>query len=154
MARGLPLLYFLLYIKNVYFFPFRQTHEIEEISSFPVIVSTLKCQPKKKKEKKEVRNKEKYPTMQLHTRTYLQFVYSKVELMTFLTPLLQIVMLALIAIFAIAHSGMASFRDAGERLIGERAYRVLFAGISLPLAVSTIVSFTSKVLRSTFSYVF
>lgn len=81
-------------------------------------------------------------------------MYSKVELMTFLTPLLQIVMLVLIASFAIAHSGMASFRDAGERLIGERAYRVLFAGISLPLAVSTIVSFTSKVLRSTVSYVF
>lgn len=49
-------------------------------------------------------------------------------------------MLILIIIFAAVHSGMASFRDAGEKLIGERAYRVLFAGISLPLAVSTIVS--------------
>jgi len=28
----------------------------------------------------------------------------------------------------------------GEKLIGERAFRVLFAGVSLPLAVSTVVS--------------
>ncbi|XP_020111958.1 15-cis-zeta-carotene isomerase, chloroplastic [Ananas comosus] len=53
----------------------------------------------------------------------------------------EVVMLILIIIFAAVHSGMASFRDAGEKLIGERAYRVLFAGISLPLAVSTIVYF-------------
>ncbi|XP_072961474.1 15-cis-zeta-carotene isomerase, chloroplastic [Typha angustifolia] len=50
-------------------------------------------------------------------------------------------MLILIFIFATVHSGMASLRDAGEKLIGERAYRVLFAGISLPLAFSTIVYF-------------
>ena len=49
-------------------------------------------------------------------------------------------MLILIIIFAGVHSGMASFRDTAEKLIGERAYRVLFAGISLPLAVSTVVS--------------
>ena len=54
--------------------------------------------------------------------------------------LIQVVLLLLIVIFAIVHSGLASLRDAGEELIGERAYRVLFAGISLPLAVSTIVS--------------
>ncbi|VFQ64845.1 unnamed protein product [Cuscuta campestris] len=53
----------------------------------------------------------------------------------------EIVMFALTLIFAIAHSGLASFRDQGERLIGERAFRVLFAGISLPLAVSTVVYF-------------
>nr|DAD25384.1 TPA_asm: hypothetical protein HUJ06_026848 [Nelumbo nucifera] len=47
----------------------------------------------------------------------------------------EVVMLILIFIFAVVHSGMASFRDLGEKLIGERAYRVLFAGISLPLAV-------------------
>lgn len=52
----------------------------------------------------------------------------------------QIVMFALTLIFAIVHSGLASLRDQGERLIGERAFRVLFAGISLPLAVSTVVS--------------
>ncbi|CAL9121457.1 unnamed protein product [Musa acuminata var. zebrina] len=58
-----------------------------------------------------------------------------------LSPSPEVVLLLLIVIFAIVHSGLASLRDAGEELIGERAYRVLFAGISLPLAVSTIVYF-------------
>ncbi|KAF2324142.1 hypothetical protein GH714_008078 [Hevea brasiliensis] len=49
------------------------------------------------------------------------------------------VMLILIFIFATVHSGLASLRDMGEQLIGERPYRVLFAGVSLPLAVSTVV---------------
>jgi hypothetical protein len=49
-------------------------------------------------------------------------------------------MLVLVLIFAGAHSGLASFRDTGEKLIGERAYRVLFAGTSLPLALTMIVS--------------
>ncbi|XP_015165262.1 15-cis-zeta-carotene isomerase, chloroplastic isoform X2 [Solanum tuberosum] len=53
----------------------------------------------------------------------------------------EIVMLSLTLIFAIVHSGLASLRDKGEELIGERAFRVLFAGVSLPLAVSTIVYF-------------
>lgn len=53
----------------------------------------------------------------------------------------EVVMLLLTLIFAIVHSGLASLRDAGEKLIGERAYRVLFAGTSLPLAVSTVVYF-------------
>ncbi|MBA0797866.1 hypothetical protein Gohar_008522, partial [Gossypium harknessii] len=53
----------------------------------------------------------------------------------------EIVMLALILIFATVHSGLASFRDMGEKLLGKRAYRVLFAGVSLPLAVSTVVYF-------------
>ncbi|KAG0456443.1 hypothetical protein HPP92_024231 [Vanilla planifolia] len=53
----------------------------------------------------------------------------------------EVVILVLIFIFAIVHSGLASFRDAGEKLIGERAYRVLFAGVSLPLALSSIVYF-------------
>lgn len=52
-------------------------------------------------------------------------------------------MLILILIFATVHSGLASLRDLGEQLIGERAFRVLFAGTSLPLAVSTIVSLPS-----------
>jgi len=52
----------------------------------------------------------------------------------------QVVMFLLTLIFAIVHSGLASVRDPGEKLIGERAFRVLFAGTSLPLAVSTIVS--------------
>ncbi|XP_061338714.1 15-cis-zeta-carotene isomerase, chloroplastic-like isoform X2 [Gastrolobium bilobum] len=53
----------------------------------------------------------------------------------------EVVMLILILIFAGVHSGLASLRDTGEKLIGERAYRVLFAGTSLPLAVSTVVYF-------------
>ncbi|XP_030940845.1 15-cis-zeta-carotene isomerase, chloroplastic isoform X2 [Quercus lobata] len=53
----------------------------------------------------------------------------------------EVVMLTLILIFAIVHSGLASLRDVGEKLIGERAFRVLFAGTSLPLAVSTVVYF-------------
>jgi len=50
-------------------------------------------------------------------------------------------MLILILIFAVFHSGMASLRNTGEKIIGERAFRVIFAGISLPLAVTTIVSY-------------
>lgn len=53
----------------------------------------------------------------------------------------EVVMLALTLIFAVVHSGLASLRDLGEKLIGERAFRVLFAGVSLPLAVSTVVYF-------------
>ncbi|OMO50318.1 NnrU [Corchorus capsularis] len=53
----------------------------------------------------------------------------------------EIVMLILILIFAAVHSGLASFRDMGEKLLGKRAFRVLFAGLSLPLAVSTVVYF-------------
>ncbi|GMN63089.1 hypothetical protein TIFTF001_032161 [Ficus carica] len=53
----------------------------------------------------------------------------------------EVVMLILLVIFATVHSGLASLRDPGEKLIGERAFRVLFAGISLPLVVSTVVYF-------------
>ncbi|KAI8012471.1 hypothetical protein LOK49_LG06G02219 [Camellia lanceoleosa] len=53
----------------------------------------------------------------------------------------EVVMFTLTLIFAIVHSGLASFRDKGEKLIGERAFRVLFAGLSLPLALSTVVYF-------------
>ncbi|CAN7098136.1 unnamed protein product [Brassica rapa subsp. narinosa] len=53
----------------------------------------------------------------------------------------EVAMLMLILIFATVHSGLASLRDVGEKLIGERAFRVLFAGVSLPLAMSTIVFF-------------
>ncbi|KAI0492657.1 hypothetical protein KFK09_026933 [Dendrobium nobile] len=53
----------------------------------------------------------------------------------------EVVVLILVLIFAVIHSGLASLRDTFEKLIGERAYRVLFAGVSLPLAVSSIVYF-------------
>lgn len=53
----------------------------------------------------------------------------------------EVVVLILVLIFAVVHSGLASLRDTCEKLIGERAYRVLFAGVSLPLALSSIVYF-------------
>ncbi|XP_024389087.1 15-cis-zeta-carotene isomerase, chloroplastic [Physcomitrium patens] len=53
----------------------------------------------------------------------------------------EIVMLAILAVFALVHSGLAGLRASGEKLVGERAYRVFFAGISLPLAVSAVVYF-------------
>lgn len=53
----------------------------------------------------------------------------------------EVVVLVLVLIFAGVHSGLASFRDTGEKLIGERAYRVLFASTSLPLALTMIVYF-------------
>nr|AFK34265.1 unknown [Medicago truncatula] len=53
----------------------------------------------------------------------------------------EVVMLILILVFAVFRSGMASLRNTGEKIIGERAFRVIFAGISLPLAVTTIVYF-------------
>ncbi|KAK8943614.1 hypothetical protein KSP40_PGU003271 [Platanthera guangdongensis] len=55
-----------------------------------------------------------------------------------------VVVLVLLLIFAIVHSGSASIRDPCEKLVGERAYRVLFAGVSLPLVVSSVVSTLSS----------
>ncbi len=51
------------------------------------------------------------------------------------------VILGLLLIFAIAHSGLAALRPWGEGKIGQRLYRVLFALVSLPLAVVPIVYF-------------
>lgn len=53
----------------------------------------------------------------------------------------EVVMLIILFTFALVHSGLASLRGAGEKLIGERAYRVLYAASSLPLAVSAVVYF-------------
>ena len=50
-------------------------------------------------------------------------------------------MAGLLVIFAIAHSGLASLRPRGEKLIGARAYRVLFALVSIPLASVLIIYF-------------
>lgn len=52
-----------------------------------------------------------------------------------------LVILGLLLVFAIAHSGLAALRPRGEKLIGPRLYRVLFALVSLPLAVILIVYF-------------
>lgn len=50
-------------------------------------------------------------------------------------------MMGLLLGFAIAHSGLAALRPRGETLIGARLYRVLFAFVSLPLAVVLIIYF-------------
>jgi uncharacterized membrane protein len=52
-----------------------------------------------------------------------------------------LIMLGLLLAFAIAHSGLASLRAKGEKRIGARLYRVLFALVSLPLAVVLVVYF-------------
>jgi uncharacterized membrane protein len=51
------------------------------------------------------------------------------------------IMAALLLIFALAHSGLAALRPWGESKIGARAYRVLFALVSIPLATVLIVYF-------------
>lgn len=43
--------------------------------------------------------------------------------------------------FATAHSGLAALRIRGEKYIGARAYRVIFALVSLPLAAILLVYF-------------
>ena len=52
-----------------------------------------------------------------------------------------LVTLCLGIIFPLAHSGLASLRSSGEKIIGARAWRVLFACVSLPLAYTWIVYF-------------
>ncbi|MBR8829558.1 MAG: hypothetical protein DSM107014_16955 [Gomphosphaeria aponina SAG 52.96 = DSM 107014] len=59
---------------------------------------------------------------------------------TWLTPSHGI-MLGLLLIFALAHSGLAALRSWGEAKIGARLYRVLFASVSIPLAVVLIIYF-------------
>lgn len=49
--------------------------------------------------------------------------------------------LGLLLVFAIAHSGLAALRPRGEKWIGPRLYRVLFALVSLPLATVLIIYF-------------
>jgi uncharacterized membrane protein len=51
------------------------------------------------------------------------------------------IMLGLLLTFAIAHSGLAALRPWGEKRIGARLYRVLFALVSLPLATVLIIYF-------------
>ena len=51
------------------------------------------------------------------------------------------IMLGLLLGFAIAHSGLAALRPRGEKLIGPRLYRILFALVSLPFAVVLILYF-------------
>jgi len=51
------------------------------------------------------------------------------------------VMLGLLFVFAIAHSGGAALRPKAEKLVGARVYRILFALLSIPLAVILIIYF-------------
>ncbi len=60
--------------------------------------------------------------------------------LTWLTPSHGVI-LALLLIFAISHSGLAALRAWAETKIGARAYRVIFALVSIPLAVILITYF-------------
>jgi uncharacterized membrane protein len=51
------------------------------------------------------------------------------------------IILALLLGFAIAHSGLAALRPWGETKIGARAYRILFALVSIPFATVLIIYF-------------
>ena len=57
-----------------------------------------------------------------------------------LTPS-HVIMLGLLFVFAIAHSGLAALRPWGEQRVGPRLYRVFFALVSLPLATGLIIYF-------------
>jgi len=50
-------------------------------------------------------------------------------------------MLGLLVGFAIAHSGLAALRPFGEKYVGPRLYRVMFALVSIPLATVLIIYF-------------
>ncbi len=51
------------------------------------------------------------------------------------------VIVGLLVVFAIAHSGLAALRPWAEKRIGARLYRVIFALVSLPLATILIIYF-------------
>jgi uncharacterized membrane protein len=52
-----------------------------------------------------------------------------------------LIMLGMLFGFAVAHSGLAALRPIGEAKIGARLYRILFALVSIPLAVVLIIYF-------------
>lgn len=62
------------------------------------------------------------------------------RLFSWLTPS-HLVMVGLLLGFAIAHSGLAALRPWGEQRLGARLYRVIFALVSLPLAVVLVIYF-------------
>jgi len=55
----------------------------------------------------------------------------------------------LLIFFAIAHSGLAGLRSYGEQFVGARAWRVLFAVVSLPLALSCMSYFVNHAHEGT-----
>lgn len=66
--------------------------------------------------------------------------FSPFSFPSWLTPS-HFIMIGLLLIFAIAHSGLASLRMWGESKIGARLYRVLFALVSIPLATILVIYF-------------
>jgi len=52
-----------------------------------------------------------------------------------------VTILAMLTFFAVVHSGLANLRPSAEDIIGARAWRVIFACASLPLALSCISYF-------------
>lgn len=56
---------------------------------------------------------------------------------------------AIMSIFAVAHSGLAGLRPYAEEIIGARAWRVVFAVVSLPLALSCISYFVNHAHEGT-----
>jgi zeta-carotene isomerase len=56
-------------------------------------------------------------------------------------PNSEVAILEILFVFAVVHSGLAYLRPYGEDLVGARAYRVMFALISLPLAAAAVFYF-------------
>jgi len=54
-----------------------------------------------------------------------------------------IIVFAMLGIFAFFHSGLAGLRPLGEDIIGKRGWRVIYAYVSLPLALSCISYFVN-----------
>ena len=70
-----------------------------------------------------------------------QFLTSIQSLIGTTSP--DITIFAMLTAFAIAHSGLAGLRPYAEEIVGARAWRVLFAVVSLPLALSCISYFVN-----------
>ena len=54
-----------------------------------------------------------------------------------------ITMLWMLTVFALSHSGLAGLRPYAEEIVGARAWRVVFALVSLPLALSCLSYFVN-----------
>jgi uncharacterized membrane protein len=67
-------------------------------------------------------------------------MFSEISIWDWLTDS-HLVMVALLAGFALVHSGLAAWRSRGEQWLGARGYRLLFAAVSIPLALLLIVYF-------------
>uniref|UniRef100_A0A1D2ADV2 NnrU domain-containing protein n=1 Tax=Auxenochlorella protothecoides TaxID=3075 RepID=A0A1D2ADV2_AUXPR len=53
----------------------------------------------------------------------------------------EVTMVLILTLFGVVHSGLAALRPQGEALIGARAFRVVFASLSLPLAGLAVMYF-------------